>query len=92
MGGARGQELEDLRHLDNGGGGDDTEAQGLGYSELEALLVREVDVNEQRLVALAADEGEAQVPDGRREVVGDGLEGRAEGVHVGGVGDGRVGC
>ena len=85
VGGAGGRELEDLRDLDDGGGGDDAEAQALGDGELEAFLVGGVDVDEERLVAWPAEEGDAELPDGGREVVGYGLEGRAEGRPFSGV-------
>src|SRR5690606_5367167 len=76
-------------HLDDGGGGDYAEAQSLGDGQLEAGLVGEVDIEEEGAVALLADEGDAQVADGRGEVVGYRLDDGAEGVHVcgGGVGD-----
>lgn len=76
--------LEDLRHLDDGGGGDDADAEALADGELEAVLVVEGHVKEQGLVAVLADDGDAEVADGGGEVVGDGLDGGAEGVHGGG--------
>lgn len=75
VGGLGADELEDLRHLDDGGGADDANAEALGDGELEAGSVLEVNVEEDGLVALVADDGGAEVADRAGEVVGDGLEG-----------------
>lgn len=83
---ARVGKLQDLGNLDDGGGGDDADAQALADGELEAGLVVEGDVEEKSLVALLANDGHAEVADGRGEIVGDGLDGGAEGVHLGGCG------
>lgn len=86
--GLGGDELEDLGHLDDGGGADDADAEALGDGELDAFGVFNVNVEEDGLVALVADDGDAEVADGGGEVVGDGLEGRAKRVHDGGCGGG----
>lgn len=83
VGRARVDQLEDLRHLDDGRGGDDADAKTLGDAELDAVDILEVDVEEQRRVARLSDDGDAEVADRRGEVVRDGLDGGAEGVHGG---------
>lgn len=44
LGRLRVDELEQLRHLDDGGRADDADAEALGDGELEAFRVRRVDV------------------------------------------------
>lgn len=81
VGGVGADKLEDLGDLDDGGCANDADAEALGDAELETSRVFEVDVEEDGLVALLADDGDAEVADRAGEVVGDGLEGGAEGVH-----------
>lgn len=81
LGGLGLEQLEDLRDLDDGRGADDANAQALADGELDALGVFDVDVEQQRLVAGLADDGDAEVPDGSRQVVRDGLDERPDGVH-----------
>jgi len=69
-GGARGEQLEDLRHLDDGGGRDDADAQAFGDGELDAGGGAGVDVQQEGLVAFRAQEGDSEVADRGREVVG----------------------
>ncbi len=75
------QQFEDLGDFDNGGGGDDGEAEGFGEGEGEAGGGREGEVEEEGFVAGGAEEGEAEGAEGWGEVVGDGLEVGAEVVH-----------
>lgn len=75
LGGPGADELEDLGHLDDGRGGNDADAEALGDAELQTLDIFEVNVEEDGTVALLADDGDAQVADGRGEVVRDGLNG-----------------
>lgn len=86
-----------MRDFDDGGGGDDADSEALGDGQFEAVLGREVDVQEEGFVAGFAENGDAEVVDRGGEVLGYGLEGAAEGVHVGvwGMGfdrSGKVGC
>lgn len=77
------EELENLGDLDDGRGGDDANSQAFADGELEAIHILEVHIEEQRLVAGLADDGHSKVADGRREVVGDGLDGGAKHIHPG---------
>ena len=77
----RGDELDDLGHLDDGGAGDGGDAKGFGDGQLEALGGSEVEVEDEVLVAFGADERDAEVADWGGEGVGEGLDGVAEGVH-----------
>ena len=73
-----------MRNLDNGAAADDGDSEGFGDGETEAILVGEwVNVEDEVLVALRADEGFAKGGDWGREVVSDGSEGRAEKIHLG---------
>lgn len=80
--GFRGEEFKQLRDFDDGGGGDDEEAEGFGEAEGEAGGVGEEGVQE-RFVAVGAEEGEGEVVEGGGEVGGDRLEVGAEGVEEG---------
>jgi hypothetical protein len=51
--------------------------------ELNVVGGGELDVQKEGFVACLAEDGHAEAVDGTGEVVGDGLEGAAEGVHVG---------
>ena len=77
----RGDKLDDLGHLDDGGAGDCGDAKGFGDGELEALGGGEVDVEDEILVAFGADEGDGEVMDWGGKGVGEGLDGVTEGVH-----------
>lgn len=81
VGGLGVDELKDLGHLDDGGGGDDADAEALGDGELEAFCVFNVHVEQESFVAFVADDGDAEVANGRREVVRDGLYGGSKSVH-----------
>ena len=52
-------ELEDLRDLDDGSGGDDADTQTLRDGKLEAFRVLEIDVVKEDLVAGIANDGDA---------------------------------
>lgn len=86
-GGLGGEQLEDLRHLDDGSGGDDAETEAFRDGELQALSVGQGDVADEGCVAVAPEEGEGEVVDGRWEVARDGLQQGAqvilEDVHFG---------
>lgn len=75
------EQFEDLRDFDNGGGGDDGEAEGFGEGEGEAGGGVEGEVEDEGFVAGGAEEGEAEGAEGWGEVVGYGLEVRPEEVH-----------
>ena len=77
-------EFEQLWNFNDGGCTDDPDAEAFGDGEFEAFGVRGIDVEEERLVACGADEGGTEVCDGLWQVVRNGLEDRAEGVHAGG--------
>lgn len=68
-GGLGGQELEDLWDLDDGGEGDDADAEGLGEGEAEAGRGGR-DIEEEGLVAFAAEQGVAGGYEGSGEVGG----------------------
>ena len=74
-GGLRVDQLQDLRHLDNGRGANDANAEALADGELQALGVFNIDIEQDGLVALFADDGGAEVADWAGQVVGDGLNG-----------------
>lgn len=87
-------ELEQLRHFDDRGRANDADSKTLGDGELQAFGVGGVDVEKQRFIACWRDERLAKILDGFGEVVRDGPEYGAEGVHIGGGGvvrDGGVG-
>lgn len=67
-------ELEQLGHLDDGGGADDADAQTLGDGKLDALGGSQVDIVDEGFVANGADEGFTEVGDGFGEIVRDGLD------------------
>lgn len=60
----RADEVEDLRDLDNAGCRDNSDSQGLGDGEFQALGIRNVDIEDEAGVALLANEGEAEITDG----------------------------
>lgn len=64
MRGLGAREFEDLGNLDNRGGEDDADAEGLGDGELEAGGVAGVEVEEEVLVAGGAEEGGCEVAEG----------------------------
>lgn len=74
-GGLRVDQLQDLRHLDNGRSANDANAEALADGELQALGVVNVDIEQDGLVALFADDGGAEIADWAGQVVGDGLNG-----------------
>lgn len=74
LGRARLEQLEDLRDLDNRRRGDDADSQPLGDGELDAFRGGRVDIQQQRLVALVAYDGDSEVANRRGKVVRDGLE------------------
>lgn len=78
---ARLNELDNLRNLDDGRGGDNTDSKAFRDSELEAFCVSKVDVEEEVLVACLADDGDTEVADRRGKIVGDGLKSTSKGVH-----------
>jgi len=83
-GGVGVQEFEELGDFDDGGGGDDAEAEGFGDGEFGAGWVgEEVQVVDERGVAGVAQEVGAEVLEGLGEVVGDGLEEGAERIFEG---------
>lgn len=73
-GGFRVDELEQLWDFDDGGGAYDADAEAFGDGELEARGGAEVEVVDEVLVARLAEDGDAEVCDGRGQVLGDGLE------------------
>lgn len=73
-GGLGADEVDDLGHLDKGGGADNGYAQNLGDGELVAVKVEDVNVEDEGGVALLAQEGFAKVADKGRQVVSDGLQ------------------
>jgi len=79
------EQLEDLWDLDDGGGADNAEAEGLGDGKLEALLVGDGELAHEGGVAAGAEEGYGKLIDGARKVRSDGLEdgpqGFLEGFH-----------
>lgn len=81
IGGLRADQLQDLRDLDDGGSSNDADAQTLADAILDALGIFDVDVEQEGLVALFADDGCAEVANRTGEVMGDGLEDRSYGVH-----------
>lgn len=83
------EQLEQLRHLDNGRGADDANAQALGNGQLDAFGCAEVHVVDERLVACGAEERDANVGNGLRQVLRQGLEGGLEGLHGCGASSGR---
>ncbi|KAB8336707.1 hypothetical protein FH972_021017 [Carpinus fangiana] len=76
-GGAGAQQLEQLGNLDDGRGGDDGDAEGLGDGEREAGLVAgaHVEVEDERAVALGAEQRQCKVCERRRQVRGDCAQG-----------------
>lgn len=70
-----------MRELDDGGAGDDGGAEGFGEGEFQAWGVGYVDVENERFVAVRAEEGEAEVVDWGGEGARYGLESGTEGVH-----------
>ena len=73
------QELEKLRNLDHGGCADDTDTEALGNGQLEARCIAELNIVDESLVAVISKEGDTNVADWSREVLGDGLQHRTEG-------------
>ena len=92
LGGLGREELLDLGDLDDSGGSDDSDTESLGDTELDAVDILDVDVEKKRLVASLADERNANVANGRRDVVGDSCNSRLDGFDGGfkGVHDGDV--
>ena len=80
--GFAGDEFEDLRHFDDGGGGDDGEAETLRNRELEAWRGR-LEVQEEDLMAGGPEEGDEQGRERGGEVVGKGGEVGTESVEYG---------
>lgn len=79
LGGLGREKLLDLGNLDDSGGSDDSDTESLGDTELDAVDILDVDVEKKRLVASFADERNANVANGRRDVVRDSCNGRLDG-------------
>ena len=62
---ARPQQVDELRHLDDGRDADDGDAERLADGELDAVDIGQVDVEEQLLVALRAEQADGGIADGR---------------------------
>lgn len=71
-----------MRNLDDGGGGDDANSEAFGDGKLDAVSGGEVDIEEEGFVAGLAEDRDAEVVDGSGEVVRDGLESTAKGIHL----------
>lgn len=83
LGGARVDQLDHLRDFDDGGGGDDGEAERFGDGEFHADRVADCEVVNQAAVAAVAEEHGCELLDWSWEAVGYGREDRAEGLFEG---------
>lgn len=88
--GFRVDELEDLGNLDDGAGANDADSEAFGDGELDAFGRGWVDFKEKRVVALSAEDRDSEFTDRRGEVVCDGLQSSAYGIHSDGVWNLRV--
>lgn len=79
--GLRVHELENLGDLDDGAGADDSNAEAFGDGELDALGRGWVDFKE-RVVTLSTEDRDSQFTDRCGEVVCDGLQSSAYGIHA----------
>ena len=77
------EQFYDLRDLDYGGAGDDADAEGFGGGELEAFGRAEVDVEDERPVAIGAEEGDAEFEEGSGKGARYRLEDITYSVHIG---------
>lgn len=77
------EKLKELWDFDDRACANDADAQGFGDGEFEAVRGREgIDVEDEGLVAEGAEKGAAGVDNGVWQIVGYGLEGGAEGIHL----------
>ena len=83
LGGARIDQFDHLRDFDDGGGGDDSEAEGFGDGEFHADAVADCEVVDEAAVAAVAEEHCCEILDCSWEAVGYGREDRAEGLFEG---------
>lgn len=79
--GLRVDELEDLGDLDDGAGADDADSEAFGDGEFDALGCGWVDFKEERVVTLPAQDRDSEFTDRCGEVVCDGLQSSAYGIH-----------
>jgi hypothetical protein len=79
-----GQEVDELRNLDDRRDADDGHAQRLADGELDTVDVGQVDVQDELLVALLAEQAHGGIADGGREVLRDRPDDISEGIHGGG--------
>ena len=77
----RGKKFDDLRHLHNGRAGDCGDTESFGDPKLQALCGRKVDVEDEFLIAVRTNEGDAEIADGGGQGVGERLKSGAKGVH-----------
>lgn len=68
-----------MRDLNDSRGADDADTETLGDGQLEAGSVAELDIVNERLVAVVSEQRDTNVADWSREVLCDGLQHRAEG-------------
>lgn len=68
-----------MGNLDNSRGADNADTETLGDGQLEARGVAELDIVDERLVAVVSEQRDTKIANWSREVLCNGLQHRAEG-------------